>query len=149
MEDSNDNKDENLYNINDFEIDIDINCLNITENFDISNEIISKIIKQNGKMLEYLRVKDFWIFKRKLSINSCLIYSQWKRSFSFFSYNKQNEYKKLVKFDQEMITEKMSDILKEIEGENTFEFYNQDAKSYSGMINSLEKEICISFIIIK
>jgi len=59
MEDSNDNKDENLYNINDFEIDIDINCLNITENFDISNEIISKIIKQNGKMLEYLRVKDF------------------------------------------------------------------------------------------
>jgi len=54
-----------------------------------------------------------------------------------------------VKFDQEMITEKMSDILKEIEGENTFEFYNQDAKSYSGMINSLEKEICISFIIIK
>jgi len=59
MEDSNDNKDENLYNINDFEIDIDINCLNITDSFYISNEIISKIIKQNGKMLEYLRVKDF------------------------------------------------------------------------------------------
>ena len=76
------------------------------------------------------------MFKRKLSINSCLIYTQWKRSFSLFSYNKQNEYKKLVKFDQEMTTEKMSDILKEIMGENTFEFYMQDAKSFSGMINS-------------
>jgi len=57
IEDSNDNKVENLYNINDFEINI--NCLNIIRNFDISNEIISKIIKQNGKILEKLRVKDF------------------------------------------------------------------------------------------
>jgi len=50
-----------------------------------------------------------------------------------------------VKFEQEMTTEKMSDILKEIVGENTFEFYKQDAKSFSGIINSLEKEDLYKF----
>ena len=92
-----------------------------------------------------MRIKDFSIFKSKLSINSELIYNQWKRSFSLFSYKQQDEYKKLVKFDQEMTTVKMSNLLKEIVGENTFEFYRKDAKNFSGMVNSLEKEELYKF----
>ncbi len=92
-----------------------------------------------------MRIKDFSIFKSKLSINNELIYNQWKRSFSLFSYKQQDEYKKLVKFDQEMTTVKMSNLLKEIVGENTFEFYRKDEKNFSGMVNSLEKEELYKF----
>jgi len=145
IDDSNDNKDGNINNINDFEIDINNIYLNINENFDFLKEDITKKIEENEKILEKLRIKDFSIFKSKLSINSELIYNQWKRSFSLFSYKQQEEYKKLVKFDQEMTTVKMSNLLKEIVGENTFEFYRKDAKNFSGMVNSLEKEELYKF----
>lgn len=144
IEDSNNNINENVYNFKDNGNDINF-YLNINENFDFSEEIISKKIKQNEKILEKLRIKDFSMFKSKLSINSDLIFSQWKKSFSLFSYKQQEEYKNLVKFSQDITTQKMSDILKEIVGDNTFEFYKQDAKNFSGMVNSLEKEDLYKF----
>lgn len=110
--------------------------------FDISKdeEKVSKIIEDNTKILLNLNVNNFSKFKSQISVNSELIFSRWKKSFSCLSYKKNKHFKNLVVFDEKMSMERMSNIIKEMIGDQDFEVFKQDAKNFSGMVRPLNEE---------
>ena len=115
---------------------------NINPSFDISKdeEKVSKVIEDNNKILLNLNAKNFSIFKSQISINSELIFNSWKESFSCLSYKKDKHFKSLVVFDKKMNMERMSNIIKEMIGDQNFEVFKQDAKNFSGMVRPLNEE---------